>query len=164
VVVVGEVNKTVFTELQMGSGVEDNWDGCVYNEKENTFTWTSDQAKDASDPVFKFGKSFRPEWRIRKLEFACAKVVKVSSNYTSHDFETVLVDVRSHAIVIKLPSSPSTYDRVRIVDLYRKAGTNKIVIDRNGKTIHKASANDSIECDGGSVTYEYLDSTWVVVS
>jgi len=90
--------------------------------------------------------------------------IKITSNYTAPANSRILVDCRSRPIVVKLASNPATGTTVEVVDIYRKAKTNKIVIDRNGKSIHKANSNDSIECDGGHVKYIYIDSTWVVVS
>jgi benzoyl-CoA reductase/2-hydroxyglutaryl-CoA dehydratase subunit BcrC/BadD/HgdB len=164
IIVVGEANRVLSPTIRMGSDATNNFDGVQYNEGKNTFTWTSDQSKTDSKPTLKYGKSFRVEWRGKKLEFACDKIVKISSNYTSRVFQTVLVNTSRNSISVKLPTGPSTTDRVRIVDLYRNASKNLINIDRNGSTIHKKAENDSIECDGGSVTYEYMDSTWVVVS
>jgi len=56
-----------------------------------------------------------------------------TSNFTASSNEGYWVDTSSNTVTITFPSSPSVGDTIELVDYARNWGTNKIIIDSNGK-------------------------------
>ena len=88
-----------------------------------------------------------------------------TSNFTAVAGNGYFVNTTSASITVTLPSSPSAGDQVAIKDYAATAGTNKIVVARNGSNINGAAANVDIVRDGESATLLYVDGTqgWSVI-
>ena len=69
-------------------------------------------------------------------------------------------------ITVTLPSSPSAGDIVSVADYAGTAGTNKIIIARNGSNIEGIAANSALETNRDAITLIFADSTqgWIPVN
>ena len=69
-------------------------------------------------------------------------------------------------ITVTLPASPSAGDIVSVADYGGTAGTNKIIIARNGSNIEGTAANSALETNRDAITLIFADSTqgWIPVN
>ena len=69
-------------------------------------------------------------------------------------------------ITVTLPASPSAGDIVSVADYAGTAGTNKIIIARNGSNIEGTAANSALETNRDAITLIFADSTqgWIPVN
>ena len=88
-----------------------------------------------------------------------------TANFTAVAGNGYFVNTTSGSITVTLPSSPSAGDQVAIKDYAATAGTNKIVLARNGSNINGAAADADIVTNGESATLLYVDGTqgWSVI-
>jgi hypothetical protein len=88
-----------------------------------------------------------------------------TASFTAVAGNGYFVNTTSGSITVTLPSSPSAGDQVAIKDYAATAGTNKIVLARNGSNINGAAADADIVTNGESATLLYVDGTqgWSVI-
>ena len=86
--------------------------------------------------------------------------IKITSNYTASENESLLTDTSGGSFTVFLPSSPSLGNKVTISDIADSWQTNNLTIDRNGSTISGLSENVIADISGGSVTLIYDGVTW----
>jgi hypothetical protein len=88
-----------------------------------------------------------------------------TANFTAVAGNGYFVNTTSGSITVTLPSSPSAGDQVAIKDYAATAGTNKIIVGRNGSNINGESADADIVRNGESATLLYVDGTqgWSVI-
>jgi len=88
-----------------------------------------------------------------------------TASFTAVAGNGYFVNTTSGSITVTLPSSPSAGDQVAIKDYAATAGTNKIVLARNGSNINGAAADADIIKNGESATLLYVDATqgWSVI-
>jgi hypothetical protein len=69
-------------------------------------------------------------------------------------------------ITVTLPASPSAGDIVSVADYAGTAGTNKIIIARNGSNIEGTAVNSALETNRDAITLIFADSTqgWIPVN
>ena len=77
----------------------------------------------------------------------------------------VIIDTSATAIIVTLPSSPSTGDEVRIIDGTGNASTNNITVDRNGNNIMGSGDNLVIDIDraGIGLVYYNAGNGWILI-
>lgn len=85
-------------------------------------------------------------------------VATKTANYTASANEVVPVDSSGGAFTITLPASPSTQDRVIIVDVGKACATNNVTVARNGNTIDGNAEDFIIDLDNGRVD-AFFDGT-----
>jgi hypothetical protein len=95
--------------------------------------------------------------------FYRTKIVAANTSIFSGD--EFLVDT-SAPRVITLPSSPSTGDRVRIIDFTGNAATNNITVGRNSSNIEAVASDFIINANRGSIELVYSNGTqgWIILS
>jgi hypothetical protein len=73
-------------------------------------------------------------------------------------------DTTSAAFTITLPATPAAGAVVGIADYANTFATNNLTVDRNGSNIGGVAENATLEINGISVTFVYVDATqgWIV--
>jgi len=89
-----------------------------------------------------------------------ANAIYKDANYTASADELVFADSAVAAFTVTLPAGPSAGDYVGVWDCGDNAGTNNIIVGRNGNTINGAASDFTIGADGGKVDMVYTGSTW----
>jgi hypothetical protein len=89
-----------------------------------------------------------------------------TTGFTAVSGNGYFVNTTSAEITVNLPSTPSAGNIVAVKDYANTAGTNNIIIGRNGSKISGSSLDYLINTNGNSVTLVYVDSTqgWTVVN
>jgi hypothetical protein len=89
-----------------------------------------------------------------------------TAGFTAVSGNGYFVNTTSGAITVTLPATPSAGDIVAISDYANTAITNNITVGRNGSNIEGAASDLTINNNGASVTFVYVDGTrgWKVVN
>ena len=86
-----------------------------------------------------------------------------TASFTAVSGNGYFVNTTSGAITVTLPASPSAGDIVGINDYARKFATNNVTVARNGSKIQGTAGDATIDVDGRSTMFVYVDSTkgWI---
>jgi len=91
-----------------------------------------------------------------------------TSNFTASSNEGYWVDTSSNTVTITFPSNPSVGDTIELVDYARNWGSNKIIIDSNGKNYQGDPDTFTVEYDtsgqGLRVVYSGTTKGWIPTS
>ena len=91
-----------------------------------------------------------------------------TSDFTASSNEGYWVDTSSNTVTITFPSNPSVGDTIELVDYARNWGTNKIIIDSNGKNYQGDPDTFAVEYDtsgqGLRVVYSGTTKGWIPTS
>jgi hypothetical protein len=76
------------------------------------------------------------------------------------------LNATSNTITATMPVTPGIGDQIAFCDIYNKATTNTITIERNGNNIEGAASDLVLSVDGVGITLVYTDATrgWEIVS
>ena len=90
----------------------------------------------------------------------------ISVNTNAANGNGYLIDASGGNITLTLPASPSAGDAVGACDVYNKATTNIITIDRNGENIEGSATDLIIDINGSGITLVYTDAVrgWEIIS
>ena len=104
-----------------------------------------------------FGRTGTVDWQTGDIK---------TGDFTAANGEGYFVNTTSGAVIMTLPSSPSSGDIVAVADYANTAETNNITIARNGSNIEGSASDITISNSGISMTFVYVDSTkgWKTVS
>ena len=90
----------------------------------------------------------------------------IDSDFISKRNDILFIDARDNGINILFPKHPSTYDQIKIIDIYDSFSLNDVFIDLNGEKIEN---NDIIKLKlnttGIDKTFIYLnpDTGWIIL-
>lgn len=86
--------------------------------------------------------------------------------FTAVSGKGYFVNTSSAAITVTLPATPSAGDIVAVADYSRTFATNNLTVARNGSNIQSFAADATIETNGQTITFVYVDATqgWVPVN
>jgi hypothetical protein len=89
-----------------------------------------------------------------------------TASFTAVSGNGYFVNTTSGAVTVTLPATPSAGDIVAVADYANTAITNNITVGRNGSNIEGAASDLTINNNGASVTFVYVDGTrgWKVVN
>jgi hypothetical protein len=89
-----------------------------------------------------------------------------TASFTAVSGNGYFVNTTSGAITVTLPASPSAADIVAVSDYANTSNTNNITIGRNSSNIEGSASDFTINNNGASVTFVYVDATkgWKVVN
>ena len=90
-------------------------------------------------------------------------IVSIDSNYTAAEDDVIFVNTASAAIIVTLPSSPSSGGKIKVLDVSANSQNNNITILGNTYNINSASAY-VINTPDSSVDLLYINSNkgWIV--
>jgi len=86
------------------------------------------------------------------------------SPYTAVNNDRIFVDTSGGAVTITLPATPSSGDRVQLIDIASNAFTNNITIGRNGESIMGLAQDMTIDENSAGLALIYSGATygWVL--
>ena len=86
------------------------------------------------------------------------------SPYTAVNNDRIFVDTSTAGVIINLPASPNTGDRVQIIDVAGTANTNNITVGRNGENIMALAQDMVIDENNSGFALLYSGATygWVL--
>jgi hypothetical protein len=129
----------------------------------------ADQTINVNDPSFELGtwnfKALRGSYLGFDSDFRV-----FSTNYTVYDSDFTAVSSGRYAIsttggpiTVTLPSSPSTGDYVKLIDVSNWSD-NPVTVSRNGSTIEGYADNFQLDIGQSIIEMIYINSTWQVYS
>jgi hypothetical protein len=132
----------------------------IINESSNTITIgasgdTVALASGASQTGF--GRSGSVNWQTGSIK---------TSGFTAANGEGYFCNTSGGAFTVTLPASPSAGDIVAVADYTRTFGTNNLTIGRNSEPIGGVASDATLDTDGQSATFVYVDGTegWINVT
>ena len=132
----------------------------IINESSNTITIgasgdTVVLASGASQTGF--GRSGSVNWQTGSIK---------TSGFTAANGEGYFCNTSGGAFTVTLPASPSAGDIVAVADYTRTFGTNNLTIGRNSEPIGGITSDATLDTDGQSATFVYVDGTegWINVT
>ena len=132
----------------------------IINESSNTITIgasgdTVALASGASQTGF--GRSGSVNWQTGSIK---------TSGFTAANGEGYFCNTSGGAFTVTLPASPSAGDIVAVADYTRTFGTNNLTIGRNSEPIGGITSDATLDTDGQSATFVYVDGTegWINVT
>ena len=128
-----------------------------------------DQVINAADSSFELGvwnfKSLRGSYLGFDSDFTA-----FSTNYQEYDSDFAAVTAGRYALnstsgafTVTLPSSPTTGDYIKLIDVGNWTN-NPITVNRNGSTIEGYSDNFQLDLGQSILEFIYINSTWQVYS
>jgi len=136
--------------------IQDQDGNNIINENSNTITIgasgdTVTLASGASQTGF--GRTGTVDW----------DTTAKTASFTAVSGNGYFVNTTSGAITATLPASPSAGDIVGFNDYARTFATNNLTIGRNGSNIQGSAVDGTIETDGQSTMFVYVDATqgWI---
>ena len=116
--------------------------------------------------VISCGTTMIDQGQFQNLDVLSWDTTAKTANFTAVSGNGYFVNTTSGQITVTLPASPSAGDQVGIDDYANTAGTNKIIIGRNGSNIIGTADDFDIVTDGKSILLIYVDATqgWRVIS
>jgi hypothetical protein len=81
------------------------------------------------------------------------------SIFTAVAGDQIFANTSTNILTVKLPASPTVGDEVTIIDSRDNFASNAVTVDRNGKPINNAASNATLDTDGMSATFIYVDGT-----
>lgn len=90
----------------------------------------------------------------------------VTINTTAVKDKGYLINATSNNVTILLPVAPVEGDSVGVCDVYNKATTNVITVDRNTHNIEGVAENLIVDINGAGFIFVYVDVTrgWEIIS
>lgn len=90
--------------------------------------------------------------------------IPIDGNRTASKGDKLLVDCSTQVVTIKLPTSPTTGDNIKVVDATGSSPNFNIIIERNGHKIMKEETNFTIATERGACELVYYDEIngWVL--
>ena len=132
----------------------------IINESSNTITIgasgdTVALASGASQTGF--GRSGSVNWQTGSIK---------TSGFTAANGEGYFCNTSGGAFTVTLPASPSAGDIVAVADYTRTFGSNNLTIGRNSEPIGGITSDATLDTDGQSATFVYVDGTegWINVT
>ena len=132
----------------------------IINENSNTITLgasgdTIALASGASQTGF--GRTGTVDWQTGSIK---------TSGFTAANGEGYFCNTSGGAFTVTLPSSPSAGDIVALADYTRTFGSNNLTIGRNSEPIGGVASDATLDTDGQSATFVYVDGTegWINVT
>lgn len=80
--------------------------------------------------------------------------------FTAERNAVYLVDTNGGAITVTLPAYPVAGDKVELIDAQRTWDTNNVTVARNGQLIGGVAANDTLDIEGGHMTYRFVSAAY----
>jgi hypothetical protein len=89
-----------------------------------------------------------------------------SINTTAVKDKGYLINASANNVTILLPGSPAEGDSVGVCDVYNKATTNVITVDRNTNNIEGVAEDLVLDINGAGFIFVYVDTTrgWEIIS
>ena len=89
-----------------------------------------------------------------------------TASFTAENGKGYFVNTSSSAVTVTLPASPSAGDIVAVADYTRTWSTNNCTIGRNSEPIGGLAFDATLETDGQSATFVYVDGTegWININ
>lgn len=82
-----------------------------------------------------------------------------TATYTAVTGEEVPANTTGGAFTVNLPASPSTSQRVRVIDYAGTWGTNNLTLGANGNNINGSSSNFTLNVNNSWIEAVYIDGT-----
>ena len=103
---------------------------------------------------------------ITELKSKTFKHVVVSGDYNCYSFDLLLIDTRMREVEIKLPENPSSYDQIKIIDIYDNFNINNVIIDGNGKYIKESYSSIILNVSGFDKTFIFINNNigWIFIN
>jgi hypothetical protein len=83
-----------------------------------------------------------------------------SGSFTASAFNCYFVNTSSTAITATLPSSPSTGDTIRFIDVAKTFDSNALTVARNGQVIQGDAANLTVNTESAAFDLIYSGGTY----
>ena len=82
-----------------------------------------------------------------------------TAGFTGVNGNGYFINTTSGSITVNLPASPSAGDIMAVKDYTGTAGTNRIIVGRNGSNIRSAASDFNISKNNAGATFVYVDAS-----